>query len=73
MDDSQIFLNVCRIVAVVIVCGIGSCSFSNWNKMDKWDRAVTNGADPMVVKCALGNIQYDAEAIICNTLAQNRK
>lgn len=71
-EDLHVILNICRLIAVVIVCGIGSCSVSKWNTMDKWDRAVTNGADPMVVSCSL-NMISTAEAIVCNTLAQNRK
>ena len=50
----------------VIVC----ITFHAWSKLDKWDKAVSNGADPMVTTCALhGN----ANIAICTILAQGRK
>lgn len=72
MDDN-VFYNRCwLIVAAVLIVGMGSCTFNSANKLDKWEKAVANGADPMVVSCAL----YDttrAEGLTCHTLAQNRK
>lgn len=41
-----------------------------WNKLDKWEKAVSNGADPMVVACAL---DPHASTAVCTILAQNRK
>jgi hypothetical protein len=42
-------------------------------KRDKWEKAVSNGADPMVVACALDGVNGHAEAAICAILAQGRK
>jgi len=48
-------------------------TFNASHKRDKWEKAVSNGADPMVVSCALNDIVGSAEAIICAMLAQGRK
>ena len=42
-------------------------------KREKWEKAVSNGADPMVVACALDGVNGHAEAAICAILAQGRK
>lgn len=41
-------------------------------KRDKWEKAVSNGADPMVVSCALYDIGGGADATICAMLAQGK-
>jgi hypothetical protein len=46
---------------------------NSYNKMDKWEKAVSNGADPMVVACALDGVNSHSEAAICTILAQGRK
>jgi hypothetical protein len=51
---------------VVVLC----LTVQAWNKLDKWDKAVSNGADPMVTTCALYS---DISTAICTILAQNRK
>jgi hypothetical protein len=51
---------------VVVLC----LTVQAWNKIDKWDKAVSNGADPMVTTCALYS---DTSTAICTILAQNRK
>ena len=50
----------------VIVC----LTIQAWNKLDKWEKAVSNGADPMVTTCALHG---DSNIAICTILAQGRK
>jgi hypothetical protein len=50
----------------VIVC----ITVHAWNKLDKWEKAVSNGADPMVTTCALHG---DVNIAICTILAQGRK
>jgi hypothetical protein len=42
-------------------------------KRDKWEKAVSNGADPMVVACALDGATNYSETAICTILAQGRK
>ena len=39
-------------LAVVALC----ITFNAYGKRDKWEKAVSNGADPMVVSCALNDI-----------------
>jgi hypothetical protein len=43
---------------------------NGYNKLDKWEKAVSNGADPMVTTCALYS---DTSTALCTILAQNRK
>jgi hypothetical protein len=50
----------------VVVC----LTVHAWNKLDKWEKAVSNGADPMVTTCALYG---DTSPAICTILAQGRK
>jgi len=53
----------------VIVC----LTLSGFDRRDKWDKAVSNGADPMVATCALYQADTHGETAICTILAQNRK
>jgi len=68
MDNDQKFIGgmVTLLLMVLIVCA----TLTGYNKLDKWDRAVTNGADPMVTTCAL---YQDTNLAICTILAQGRK
>ena len=72
MDDN-VFWNRCWLIAAaVLIAGMGACTTNSVVKLDKWEKAVANGADPMVVSCALYS-QTDAEKVTCHTLAQTRK
>jgi hypothetical protein len=42
-------------------------------KRDKWEKAVSSGADPMVVACALDGVSGISDVAICTILAQGRK
>jgi len=55
-------------LSVVALC----ITFNAHWKRDKWEKAVSNGADPMVVSCALNDIGGGADAAICAILAQGR-
>ena len=57
---------VLAFLMTVIVC----LTIQAWNKLDKWEKAVSNGADPMVTTCALHG---DSNIAICTILAQGRK
>jgi len=57
---------VLAFLTTVVVC----LTVHAWNKLDKWDKAVSNGADPMVTTCALHG---DISIAICTILAQGRK
>jgi hypothetical protein len=76
MEENKFWLSVWVIAAAVLVSLIGSHAYTTALNRDKWDKAVSNGADPMVTACALGITvggSTTADSIICNTLAQNRK
>jgi hypothetical protein len=77
MEASDIFwFRIWSLVASVLIAGIGSCTYGLQATKDKWEKAVANGADPMVVSCALGignTATSHGEAIICASIAQNRK
>lgn len=48
-------------------------TFNASGKRDKWEKAVSNGADPMVIACALDGVTGSADIAICTILAQGRK
>ena len=72
MDDNQYYSGVLAMATVVVVSLISSCTYSGYDKRDKWEKAVSNGADPMVTACALFT-QESVEQATCLLLAQNRK
>ena len=53
----------------VMVC----LTLSGFDRRDTWDKAVSNGADPMVANCALYSADTSGDIAICTILAQNRK
>ena len=73
MNEEKFWLCVWGMVlsflAVLVLC----ITFNAHGKRDKWEKAVSNGADPMVVSCALDDIAGGADAAICTILAQGRK
>lgn len=72
MNEESFWLRLWGIAAMVVVTFIGACSYSSHDKRDKWEKAVSNGADPMVASCALFT-QGATEEIACLLMAQNRK
>lgn len=75
MSDNVFYFRLWLLGAAVLISGMSSCTILSLNTKDKWEKAVANGADPMVVGCALNitSTNSHSEAIICHTLAQNRK
>lgn len=71
-NENSFWLRICGIFAIVIVAFIGSCTYGSHDRRDKWEKAVSNGADPMVTSCALFS-QNATEEIACLLMAQNRK
>lgn len=73
MNEEKFWLTlwgmVLSFLSVVAFC----ITFNAHWKRDKWEKAVSNGADPMVVSCALNDIAGGADAAICAILAQGRK
>lgn len=72
MEEYQFWLRLWGIAATVIVVMVGSCTYGAHDKRDKWEKAVANGADPMVVSCALYE-QTGVDQASCLLMAQNRK
>jgi hypothetical protein len=71
--DQKFWLCVWGMVLVFLLAVILGCTMTGFDKRDKWDKAVSNGADPMVATCALHGIDTHGETAICTILAQNRK
>ena len=74
MDRDQKFWRciwgmVLAFIVALTICG----TVAGFDKRDKWDKAVSNGADPMVTTCALDGADSHGETAICTILAQNRK
>jgi len=70
--ENRFWLRVCAMATLILVCLIASCTYSSHDRKDKWEKAVSNGADPMVAACALF-VQETLEQAACLLLAQNRK
>ena len=69
-DESKYQLSIVGMILSFFMGVIVCLTAQAWNKLDKWDKAVSNGADPMVTTCALYS---DISTAICTILAQNRK
>lgn len=74
MDREQKFwLCVWGMALVFFLSLIVSATVNSLDRRDKWDKAVSNGADPMVAACALYSADTSGDIAICTILAQNRK
>jgi hypothetical protein len=75
MEEYRFWFRIWALVAAVFIAGIGSCTYGSHMTKEKWSKAVADGADPLVVSCALGvggSGSAHADAIMCNTVAQPR-
>jgi len=72
MEENNFWLRIWGMATLVVVVFIASCTYSSHDRREKWEKAVANGADPMVTSCALYE-QNSAETVVCALLAQNRK
>jgi hypothetical protein len=68
--ETENILIVC--IAIVLLSLVGSCTISSFDKREKWAQAVKNGADPMIVTCALENMGSTRNEIICYAIANKR-
>jgi hypothetical protein len=74
MDSNQKFwLCIWGMVLAFLVALMVCTTINAHGKRDKWDKAVSNGADPMVTTCALYQADTTGENAICTILAQGRK
>lgn len=68
--DTENLLIVCATVLLLAV--MSSCTVIGFDKREKWAQAVKNGADPIVVTCALGGADSRADDVICYAVANKR-
>ena len=72
-SDDKFWLSVWGMGLAFLLTLTVCITVNAYGKRDKWEKAVSNGADPMVVACALDGVNDHAEAAICAILAQGRK
>ena len=72
-SDEKFWLGTWAIFLVFMLALIASCTINALDRRDKWEKTVSNGADPMVTTCALYGADTHGETAICTILAQNRK
>ena len=72
MDEGKFWLRLWLSGATALVVLVSSCTVNSIDRRAKWEKAVANGADPMVAACALFD-QQTAEIVMCAMVAQNRK
>ena len=72
MEENKFWLSLWSMLTAAFVVLVGMATYNAHDRRDKWEKAVANGADPMVVSCALFE-QTGAEQAACLLLSQNRK
>ena len=72
-SDQKYWLCIWGMVLAFFLTLMVCLTINAHGKRDKWDKAVSNGADPMVVACALDGVNNYSETAICTILAQGRK
>jgi formate-dependent nitrite reductase membrane component NrfD len=72
-SDDKFWLGVCGMGLAILVTLMVCITINAHGKREKWEKAVSNGADPMVAACALDGVNGHAETAICTILAQGRK
>lgn len=71
--DQKFWICMWGMVGTFLITVTVCLTLSGFDRRDKWDKAVSNGADPMVANCALYQADTHGETAICTILAQNRK
>ena len=72
-NDHKFGLCLLGMVLVFFLSFIVSVTVNSLDRRDKWEKTVSNGADPMVTTCALYGADTHGETAICTILAQGRK
>jgi hypothetical protein len=72
-SDEKFWPGIWAMALVFVLAMITACTINTLDRRDKWEKAVSNGADPMVAACALDGVTTTGETAICTILAQNRK
>jgi hypothetical protein len=73
MNESKFWLGIWGMVLVFFMTLTICITINAYGKRDKWEKAVSNGADPMVVACAIYGLTNAGDVAICTVLAQGRK
>ena len=71
--DEKFWLGIWGMVLAFLVALMVCITVNAHGKRDKWEKAVSNGADPMVTTCALYGGETTGDLAICTILAQGRK
>ena len=72
-SDQKFWLCIWSMVLAFLVTLMVCITVNAYGKRDKWEKAVSNGADPMVASCALYSAETTGDIAICTILAQGRK
>ena len=72
MNEEKFWLCVWGMVLTFLTVLALCFTFNAYGKRDKWEKAVSNGADPMVVACALDGVERNTTTAICAMLVQGR-
>ena len=72
-DEQKFWLGIWGMVLSFLVALMVCITINAHGKREKWEKAVSNGADPMVTACALDGVNSHSDTAICTILAQNRK
>jgi hypothetical protein len=72
-NDQKFWVCIWGMVLAFLITLMVCVTLGAHDRRDKWEKAVSNGADPMVVTCALYQADTHGESAICTILAQNRK
>ena len=71
--DQKFWVWIWGMVLAFLMGAVSCATVLAWHRLDKWEKAVSNGADPMVIACALNGATTTGETAVCTILAQNRK
>ena len=71
-SDQKFWLCIWGMVLAFLITLMVCVTINAHGRQDKWVKAVSNGAAPMVTACALNGISH-SEIAICTILAQGRK
>lgn len=73
MNYEKFWLGIWGMILVFLMTLTICITINMHDKLNKWEKAVSNGADPMAVSCALNNAETARDAEICRIVAQGRK
>lgn len=72
-SEEKFWLYVWGMVLTFILALVVLGTINSFDRRDKWEKTVSNGADPMVTTCALYGADTHGDTAICTILAQGRK